>query len=61
MDNLIMLVILDAMEAGPTSLLFWRSLVFALAMAFVMVFPVNSYLIARGKGHAIVHQHHGRH
>ena len=58
-DNLIMLVIPGAMEAGPLSLIFWGSLVFALAVAFVAAFPVNRYLIARGKGHAVVHQHHG--
>ena len=57
-DNLIMLAIPGAMEAGPTSLLFWASLAFALAVAFVIAFPVNRYLIARGKGHAVVHQHH---
>ena len=57
-DNLIMLAVPGAMEAGPTSLLFWGSLAFALAVAFVVAFPVNRYLIARGKGHAVVHQHH---
>ena len=61
-DNLILLVIPGAMEAGLTSLLFWGSLAFALAVAFVAAFPVNRYLIARGKGHAVVHEyHHGHH
>ncbi len=58
-DNLILLVIPGAMEAGLTSLLFWGSLAFALAVAFVAAFPVNRYLISRGKGHAVVHEHHG--
>jgi hypothetical protein len=58
-DNLIILVIPGAMEAGLGSLLFWGSLAFALAIAFVAAFPVNRYLIARGKGHAVVHEHHG--
>lgn len=57
-DNLIMLAVPGAMEAGPTSLPFWASLAFALAVAFVAAFPVNRYLIARGKGHAVVHRHH---
>lgn len=57
-DNLVMVLVPGAMEAGPTSLLFWGSLAFALAVAFVAAFPVNRYLIARGKGHAVVHQHH---
>jgi hypothetical protein len=38
--------------------LFWGSLIFSLAVAFVAAFPVNRYLIARGKGHAVVHKHH---
>lgn len=58
-DNLIIVVIPGAMEAGLGSLLFWGSLAFALAVAFVAAFPVNRYLISRGKGHAVVHQHHG--
>ena len=58
-DNLIILVIPGAMEAGLSSLLFWGSLAFALAIAFVAAFPLNRYLIARGKGHAVVHEHHG--
>ena len=61
-DNLIILVIPGAMDAGLGSLLFWGSLAFALAVAFVAAFPVNRWLIARGKGHAVVHQyHHGGH
>ncbi len=61
-DNLIMLAIPGAMEAGVGSLIFWGSLAFALAVAFVAAFPVNRYLIARGKGHAVVHEyHHGHH
>jgi hypothetical protein len=57
-DNLIMVVIPGAMEAGLTNLLFWGSLAFALAAAFVAAFPVNRWLIARGKGHAVVHEYH---
>jgi Domain of unknown function (DUF4396) len=60
-DNLIILVIPGAMEAGLGSLLFWGSLAFALAVAFVAAFPVNRWLISRGKGHAVVHEHHGGH
>jgi hypothetical protein len=60
-DNLIMVVIPGAMEAGLASLLFWGSLAFALAVAFVAAFPVNRWLIARDKGHAVVHEHHGGH
>ena len=58
-DNLIILIIPGAMEAGLTSLLFWGSLAFALAVAFVAAFPLNRWLIARGRGHAVVHRYHG--
>jgi hypothetical protein len=58
-DNLIILIIPGAMEAGLTSLLFWGSLAFALALAFVAAFPLNRWLIARGRGHAVVHHYHG--
>lgn len=57
-DNSVMLLVPGAMEAGVGSLLFWISLAFALAVAFVAAFPVNRYLISRGKGHAVIHQHH---
>lgn len=60
-DNAIMLAIPGAMEAGLSSPLFWGALAFALAVAFVVAFPVNRYLIARGRGHAVVHQYHGQH
>ena len=61
-DNAVMLVVPGAMEAGVGSFLFWGSLAFALAVAFVVAYPVNRYLIARGRGHAVVHEyHHGDH
>src|ERR687894_2928776 len=50
-DNLIMLVIPGAMEAGPLSLLFWGSLAVALAVVFVPAFPVKRLFLARGQGH----------
>src|SRR5215207_6221289 len=60
-DNLVMLVIPGAMEAGLRSPLFWGSLAVSLLIAGVAAFPVNRWLIARGRGHAVVHQHHGAH
>jgi len=57
-DNAIMIVIPGAMMAGLGSLLFWGSLAFSLAVAAIAAFPVNRWLIARGKGHAVVHSHH---
>jgi hypothetical protein len=55
-DNLIVLTIPGAMEAGLDSLLFWGSLAFALVVAGLVALPVNRWLIARGKGHAVVHR-----
>jgi hypothetical protein len=49
-DNAIMLVIPGAMDAGLASPLFWGSLAFSLAVAAVAAFPVNRWLISRGKG-----------
>ena len=57
-DNAVILLVPGAMDAGLASLLFWASLAFALAVAFVVTVPVNRALIARGRGHAVVHQHH---
>ncbi len=58
-DNAILLVVPGAMEAGLDSVLFWASLAFALLIAGICAYPVNRYLIARGKGHAVVHAYHG--
>jgi hypothetical protein len=55
-DNAIMLTVPGAMEAGVDSLLFWGALSVALVIAGVFAFPVNRWLIARGKGHAVVHE-----
>jgi hypothetical protein len=57
-DNAIMLLIPGAMDAGLGAFLFWASLAFSLAVAAVAAFPVNRWLIARGKGHAVVHGYH---
>jgi hypothetical protein len=57
-DNAIMLLIPGAMDAGLGTVLFWASLVVALLIAGAAAFPVNRWLISRGKGHAVVHQHH---
>jgi len=56
-DNAIMLVIPGAMDAGLPDPLFWGSLAVSLVLAGAAAFPVNRWLIARGKGHALVHGH----
>jgi len=57
-DNVIMLAIPGAMDAAVTSGVFWGSLAVALAVAFALTVPVNRCLIARGRGHAVVHRYH---
>jgi hypothetical protein len=58
-DNAVMILIPGAMEAGLTDPLFWSSLLLSLILAGILAFPVNRWLIARGRGHALVHEHHG--
>jgi hypothetical protein len=55
-DTLVVLTVPGAMDAGLDSPLFWGSLSFALVVAGLGALPVNRWLIARGKGHAVVHQ-----
>ena len=57
-DNLFLLLIPGALNAGLNTSLFWASLLLSLAAAFIVALPVNRYLIARGKGHAVAHQYH---
>lgn len=55
-DNAIMLIVPGAMQAGIGDVLFWGSLAVALAIAGVAAFPLNRWLISRGKGHTAVHE-----
>ena len=57
-DTLILVVIPGALEANLTDPLFWGSLAVALGLAGVVAYPANRWLIARGKGHAVLHAHH---
>ena len=58
-DNAIMLLIPGAMSAGLGDVTFWASLALSLVVAGAAAFPVNRWLIARGRGHAVVHAFHG--
>src|SRR3954468_3231059 len=57
-DNAFILVVPGALAAGLTDALFWWSLGLSLVIAFVLTVPVNRWLIARGRGHAVVHELH---
>ena len=58
-DNLVMALVPGAMEAGLVNPVFWLSMMLALTVAFFAAWPVNRYLLARGKGHALTHDYHG--
>jgi hypothetical protein len=60
-DNAILLLIPAAMDAQLNEPLFWGSLALSLAIAGVVAFPVNRWMIGRGQGHAVVHGAHGGH
>ena len=57
-DNGVVVAVPGALEAGLTDALFWGSLALSLVIAFVVTVPVNRALIARGRGHAVVHAYH---
>lgn len=58
-DNAVMAVVPGAMDAGLVNPTFWLAMSFALAVAFLAAWPVNRYLLQRGRGHALTHEYHG--
>ena len=57
-DNAFILIVPGAIAAGLADSLFWWSLALSLVVAFVLTMPVNRWLIARGRGHAVMHELH---
>ena len=57
-DNVVVVLIPGAMNAGLATFLFWGSLAISLVAAGFAAFPVNRWLISRGRSHALVHQRH---
>ena len=57
-DNAVMVSVPGAMHAGLANWIFWTALAFSLLVAFVVTVPVNRWMIGRGLGHAVVHEHH---
>jgi hypothetical protein len=58
-DNAVMAAIPGAMDAGLVNVVFWVGMMIALTVAFFAAYPVNRYLLQRGKGHALMHEYHG--
>jgi hypothetical protein len=57
-DDGFVLVVPGAMDVGLGDLLFWASIAGGFALAYPFAFLANRYMIARGKGHAVVHEYH---
>jgi hypothetical protein len=57
-DNAVVALIPGAMDAGLGNEVFWMSMALSLVAAFIAAFPVNRYLLQRGKGHALTHKYH---
>jgi hypothetical protein len=57
-DNLFMILVPGAMEAGLSDARFWLPLLGGFAIAWPFAFAVNRAMIRRGKGHAVVHEYH---
>jgi hypothetical protein len=57
-DNAFILAVPGAIEASLSDALFWWSLGLSLVIAFAVTVPVNRVMIARGRGHAVVHAYH---
>ena len=60
-DNAVMVLIPGAMDAGLGAPLFWGSLLLSLGLAGLVAYPINRWLIARGRGHAVLHGAHRYH
>lgn len=60
-DNLVMIGIPGALHSGLAAPLFWISMAISLVVAFIVAYPVNWYLLTKGKGHALVMKYHHNH
>lgn len=60
-ENLIMVIIPGAMDSGLSNPLFWVSMTIAFLIGFAVAYPVNAYLLKKGKGHALIHDTMGHH
>lgn len=60
-DNVVMALIPGAMNAGLVNPLFWIAMPISLGAAFMAAYPVNRYLLTKGKGHALVMKYHEGH
>jgi Domain of unknown function (DUF4396) len=57
-DNVVVVLVPGALDAGVDEPLIYASIAAGFAVAYPFAFLVNRYMIARGKGHAVVHTYH---
>jgi Domain of unknown function (DUF4396) len=57
-DNVFVVLVPGALAAGLGDATFWWSIALGFAIAFGPAFLANRWLIARGRGHALVHAYH---
>jgi hypothetical protein len=57
-DNVFVLLVPGAIDAGLRDAKFWWSIALGFAIAFGPAWAANRWLIARGRGHAVAHQYH---
>lgn len=60
-DNIIMAIVPGAMNKDPLTLTYWASRAVSFTAAFLVAWPVNYWLLAHGKGHALTHEYHHTH
>jgi Domain of unknown function (DUF4396) len=58
-DNVTVAVWPGALEAGVGDPVPYIAVAVGFVIAYPFAFLANRYMIARGKGHALVHEHHG--
>jgi hypothetical protein len=58
-DNVVVVLVPGAMDAGIDDPLIYGSIAAGFAVAYPFAYLANRYLLARGKGHALVHEYHG--
>jgi Domain of unknown function (DUF4396) len=57
-DNLFVVLVPGAMEAGLDEVLLYAAIAGGFVIAFPFAWWANRFMIARGTGHAVVHQYH---
>lgn len=60
-DNIVMAAVPEALDKDLSHPVYWLSRIISLVAAFIVAYPVNLWLLRRGKGHALTHHMHESH